>query len=197
MRRARGPGGGGAGKGCCSRRLELVSPREGQRLGLAGARTALLSLRQDRHHVAPLPHLPRVAPGEAVPALTPAPGWFLAGEGGPRARAPPWHRVPCQHPPGAHPRRCHPRASPVAARCPHMCRPLPLTPAAPPPPFPASPEPPASPPNPHRLGVPGGFAPARRESPALRLPLSRPHWHAPVLRAPTGEPPGQRSCLGQ
>lgn len=130
---------------------------------------------------------PRVVPGEAVPALTPAPGWFLDREGGSPRPGTPTVPQPLPAPIWGPPL---PHSSPIAARCP--CRPLPLTPAAPC--FPASPEPPEPPP-PRRS--PGGFAPARMESPALRLPLSRPRWHAPVLRAPTGEPPGQRSCLGQ
>lgn len=114
---------------------------------------------------------------------------FRLGKGSPHARVPPWCHNPYQHPSGAHLCRA-PAPSPHAARAradPSRSRLLP-------PRFPASPEPPEPPP-PRRS--PGGFAPARMESPALRLPLSRPRWHAPVLRAPTGEPPGQRSCLGQ
>jgi len=47
------------------------------------------------------------------------------------------------------------------------------------------------------LRCPRGLHPTAKGILGTRLPLSRPCWHTPALRAPTGEPPGQRSCLGQ
>lgn len=144
--------------------LELVEPREGQRLGLADARTTQLSLREDQYHISAscLARLPQPSRLRGVAS---------GGSGGLHALH-------------------HSAVSPL----PYTSLPVIYTPApyADPSCCPTAPLEPSS-----HSGVPVGFTPLQRESSAHSLPLSRPCWHTPALRAPTGEPPGQRSCPGQ